>query len=535
MLILRLRQAKCALADGRLDEAFDIVQHKDVREHRRGQKLMSRLTRAFAKRGRENLEKERIQPALNNCNKAAKLAGDLPEVAELRSGICKAMERKRLEHQERSVKVGQARARIENGWLSVGERILGEAERDDSGANELLQQVAATRMQIDEAVVKVERALERGDIDAAVEIFRRADVTHSTNGKVAELRSKLKCLAVRRIEGSLDEGRIDSAMALYEMVEPIAGEDGQMNELSLALEHCRQAARCVANGRPREAVALLRKVGMIRPSAKWLKTATSEVQRAAESLEEIAAGPLGLIIPTQQMVDGQLRIGSEMNDQAVPGKNAKSKAGPSAGAPNVRANSALSSRFVLQIDGVGSFLVLRDAHVTVGAISSSARPTLGLVADPNLPVMAIERTDDDYFLRSAETISVNDARVTERLLADGDRIAISNRCRMKFNVPNPASTTAVLDLSSARLGRADIRQVILMDREILVGPAPSNHIRTGLLDETVTFFARNGSVFCKAKGTMSVDGKSFGSRAALPSGKQIRVGGISLVLAEFEG
>jgi hypothetical protein len=156
------------------------------------------------------------------------------------------------------------------------------------------------------------------------------------------------------------------------------------------------------------------------------------------------------------------------------------------------------------------------------------------MADPNLPVMTIERADDDYFARSTKTIYVNDSPITEKLLADGDRIALSNRCRMKFNLPNPASTTAVVDLSTARLGRADIRQVILMDREILIGPAASDHIRSGLLDETVTLFARNGGLFCRAKGRMSVDDRTFGSRTALAVGKQIRIGRISLVLTELE-
>jgi len=64
VLILRLKQAESAMADGRLDEAFDIVQSDSIRQHRRGQKLIGRLARALAKRGQENLEAERTQLAL---------------------------------------------------------------------------------------------------------------------------------------------------------------------------------------------------------------------------------------------------------------------------------------------------------------------------------------------------------------------------------------------------------------------------------------------------------------------------------------
>ncbi|UCG58000.1 MAG: hypothetical protein JSU70_00560 [Phycisphaerales bacterium] len=534
MLILQLRRAECALADGRLDEAFDLAQRSDVQEHRRGQRLIGRLARAYVKRGRGNLQRKRIQPALADCNKAAKLAGELSDVAELRSDICTAIEEKRLKNQDQSLKVAQARTRIENGWLSVGEKILGQAERDDGGANELLQQVAATRMQIDEAVAKAEEALQRDDVDAAVEIFRAANVAHSQNGKAAELRSRLKRIAVKRIEGSLDEGRIDSALALHERIEPIAAEDGRIKELSLALGYCRRAAESVANARPRAAATLLRKVAVICPSAKWLKTAIGQVQQAAESTEQIAAGPLGLIIEGRQTLDTEPTVTSHARGRRGLDQLPDAKPDPPTCTKNAKTHSPLSEKLLLAIDGVGSFLVLRDARVTVGPVSSSARPTLGLIAQPDLPVITIERTDDDYFARANKTIYVNDAPITEKLLADGDRIALSNRCRLNFSIPNPASTTAVLDFSSARLGRADIRQVILMDRELLIGPAASDHIRAGLLDETVTLFARNGNLFSRGKTRMSADGQIRDSRAPLAVGRRIRIGKISLVLTKLE-
>ena len=121
MLILQLKQAESAMADGRLDEAFDIVQSDSIRQHRRGQKLISRLARALAKRGRENLDSERIQLALLDCNKAEKLAGNITDVAKLRSAICSEMEQKRLRNRHRSFKVAQARQQIEDGWLSAGD------------------------------------------------------------------------------------------------------------------------------------------------------------------------------------------------------------------------------------------------------------------------------------------------------------------------------------------------------------------------------------------------------------------------------
>jgi hypothetical protein len=531
VLILRLKQAESAIADGRFDEAFDIVQSEDIRQHHRGQKLIGRLARAFTKRGQENLDAERIQLALVDCNKAEKLAGNTADVARLRSAICSEMEQRRLRHRHRSFKVAQARQNIQNGWLSAGEQILDGTGDEDGQAGIVLQQAAVARLQISEAVTKAEQALRRNDLDGAVDVILRTGAAGNQNDKVVELISRLRALVTRRIREDLDNGRINVADSLWQRVSPMANGCSEMSELGLALSQCRQAAEYVAAGRPREAVTLLRKVKLACPSAKWLSTVTDQTRQAAELLDELAASPIGLDVAenaatdvsrTQNTQDGAPSL-SEGLPQPIPDKMRL----------GARDDSSLPSKFVLQIDGVGSFLVLRDGRITVGPVSSSARPTVGLMADPNLPVATIERAEDDYFIRSSSPVRVNDATTTNKLLVDGDHIALSPRCVMKFNIPNPASTTATLTLSSARLGRADVRRIILMDRDILIGPTAGSHILAESLDETIALFAQNGRLLCKARERILVDDKPVSSTAGLPIDKQIRIGQISLVLTEL--
>ncbi len=195
---------------------------------------------------------------------------------------------------------------------------------------------------------------------------------------------------------------------------------------------------------------------------------------------------------------------------------------------------AIPSTFILQIDGVGSYLVLCDNRVTVGPVSSSARPMVGLVAAPNLPVAVIERTEGDYFIRSDRSIVVNDASVTEKLLTDGDRIALSNRCRMRFNLPNAASTTAMINLASARLPRVDINKVILMDREILIGRGPANHIVAEQTDEKIVLLVNNGKLVCRTKASMEVDGRRVDPRCGLVMNTPVRIGQLSMVLTPLK-
>jgi len=531
VLILRLKQAESAMADGRLDEAFEIVQSRDIREHRRGQKLIGRLALAFTKRGRENLEAERIQHALADCNKAEKLAGNTADVAKLRSAICSEMEQKRLRSRHRSFKVAQARQHIQDGWISAGEEILKGAGDQDGQAGFVLQQAAVARLHANEAVTKAERALQRNDLDAAIDFIRNTGTADIQNEKVAELVSKLRLMAAKQIKENFNGGRLDLAQSLWQKVSPIADGCSEISELGLALSQCSKAAEYVAAGRPREAVNLLRKVQLTCPSAQWLGTVTNQSRQAAELLDELAASPLGLDMTKRGDMEDEIQQTDDENHRI------------SRSVPRVisdvrnldnRIESSLPSKFLLQIDGVGSFYVLRDPRITVGPISSSARPTVGLMVDPNMPAITIERSEDDYFIRSSSPIRVNDVTTTDKLLVDSDRINLSPRCGMKFNIPNPASTTATLSLPGTRLGRADVRRIILMDRDILIGSTEGSHILAESLDETVALFVQNGLLHCRAKDKILIDEKAVSSTSGLPFDKQIRIGQISLVLTELK-
>ncbi|MHC4439465.1 MAG: hypothetical protein ACYS3S_19080, partial [Planctomycetota bacterium] len=362
MLILRLKQAASAIADDRLDEAFDIVQSKDIREHRRGQKLISQLALAFAKRGRENLEAERIQLALADCNKAEKLAGNTADVAKLRSAICSEMEQKRLRSRHRSLKVAQARQHIQDGWISAGEEILKDAGDENGQAGIVMQQAAVARLHTSEAITKAEKALQRNDLDVAIDFILKTGAAGSQNEQVVELISNLRSLAVRRIKENFDNGRLDLAQSLWQKVSPIADGCSEISELGSALSQCSKAAEYVAAGRPREAVNLLRKVKLTCPSAKWLGAVTEQSRQAAELLDELAASPLGLDITGRRDMEEAI----EQTDNETHSVGERQQEIPNNRSSNNQAESSIPAKFVLQIDGIGSFYVLRDASITVG-------------------------------------------------------------------------------------------------------------------------------------------------------------------------
>jgi len=106
-----------------------------------------------------------------------------------------------------------------------------------------------------------------------------------------------------------------------------------------------------------------------------------------------------------------------------------------------------------------------------------------------------------------------------RLLASGECLDLSPRCRLTFRLPSPASTTAVLDLTGARLPRADIRRVILMDQDLIIGPGSASHVVATQLERPVVLHVSQGQLVCQ------------GRDAGIPVGERVSVGGVSFVLA----
>jgi hypothetical protein len=174
------------------------------------------------------------------------------------------------------------------------------------------------------------------------------------------------------------------------------------------------------------------------------------------------------------------------------------------------------------VDGVGSFLVFRGAAVKVGPVSGGGRPDLGLMTDAGTPTVTISRSEEDYFLQSGVAVAVNDKPVRSKLLCDGDRIALGPRCRLVFRRPNAASASAVLEISGARLARGDVRQVILMDREIVMGDSAAAHVRTREVRGPAVLLAEGGRMSLKAEGRVT----------DVVEGEHVRVGSLGLVVTQ---
>lgn len=519
MLIVRLKQCEHAMADGRLDRAYELANAADFRADRRGQELVGRLAVALANRGQEHAGAARIAEASADCEKAAVLAGNAPEVAELRNAIAQATAQRVDADRVRGQAIAAARRHIDAGQLTIGHNVLATIQ-EDGRVEAMKQDLAARRAMLASAMSKASSAFSAGDWEAAVDHLAGLRRQFPSDSELRDLSSKISQHVTSQISKAIESGRLDLASSLLTRLDRLGYATVDQDQLRRALRECSAAFDLIRDTEAQRAMENLQRLSSLWPKASWLSAAVDRLEKMADALQEIRSGPLGLTAMAPVPLDPH-----ETLPAPQPAKPQAARLAPAKG-------QASGSRFVLHVDGVASFAVLTQAVVTIGPISSSAAPDVPLMAGAGMPTITITRTEDDYFLQSREPILVNDKPTTGKLLASGDKITLGSRCRITFRKPSAASGTAVLDLSGARPPRGDIRHVLLVDREILIGPGSAAHVRHDELAQAAVLQPGNGKLLLRSPEAIQIDGQPAPKPAEIAIGAHVRVGPVSFVVTK---
>jgi hypothetical protein len=528
MLILRIRQAEVAAAAGRLDEAFELaVRDGRFRSHRRGQEAVTRIVAGLVVRGREHLAGGRLAQAATDCERAGRLGGaGLADVAKLAADLREAQATQQRAQRDAALAIAAAKRYVEDGALSIGRRMLATAAvADDSRAKRLMTDIDDQRARLDAAITAAQAAVARRDWPAAAEAVARVRGIAPTDARIAEHADSVAEALSHDAREQFEAGRLDRAADVAETLQLADPDSAVARDIGRALEHCRSAMTCLDLAKPRDSAERLRRVAVLFPNAPWLKEVLKQVEVVADGMDQLRAGPLSLAI--------------DLSITPAKGKPAATPIGlptrplrPHAPLPNTQqlsSPSSLPDRFILNVDGAGAFLVVRSPVVKVGPISSSALPDVALVADATAPAISIERIEDDYFLRAPSPVALNDKPTAEGLLGNNDRIGLSPRCRFTFSLPHAASTTAVLDLVGARYPRGDVRRVILLDRDLVLGPGSTSHVRVPGLAAPVVLNLRNGML--RPSVEAAVGDRPLGTSEGIPVGTPVSAGGATFVIS----
>jgi hypothetical protein len=521
VLILTIKQAEKALAGDRLEEAFDLLQTPGVREHCRGQALAGRLAQALLTRAQRHLDRGHLPQALSDCKRAACFDGQSPVVIALRQAVCDAMDRKLASEQQNHERLAQVEKQIHRGRLSVGEELLEDMDEAHNRAALLGQEARMQRVEVDHVRAELKAALAHDDLNLALATLTRSwDTLAAANGRCEDLIQKIKARLLQQLQQDLKQGQVRQVQARLRELRPVIKAGDPLDDFVLAVTFCADAKGAIEDGRLAEGARLLQKARTLLPGMAWLDEALEQVQAAATRVEHIGTGPLSLL----EAMD----LPAALRPAAAPAAR-KSPKRPQAPA-RLRNQPMKTDDWLLQVDGVGSFLVYTSPILTVGPISSSTRPKLGLMTDPSLPTVTITRDEEDYFMTATRTVRVDQTPLQRSLLTDGQRIHLSDRCRLKFNRPNAASTTAALCVTGARLPRHDIRYAIMMDDCLLIGPGTHHHIRAVDMHDAVVLTYRNGQFYGQASQCVRLEGQPLPAGAPLPLNKTVTIGEVSLTL-----
>lgn len=521
MFDLRLKRAQAALADGRLDEAFELLNDPALRQPRAGQKLLTQLSEAFIRRGLEHLSFKRLAPALEDCNRAEKLAGNLSAVMELRGKICNEIDAARAESQMQAEQLAKAQEQMQKGWFSTGRKILAHAEKNRQ-ACALLKNADVLEAEKESAAKRIEQALKNGQIELAARIYENSALPSGISEQAACLLERIQTQLCHKLNGCWLEGNIMGAESLLHQFSRRIRESDRLTAFQNAFGLCRQAAEAIESGRFDAAGIALRKIQILLPKTKWLEELVRCTQAAAQANQDLQSGPLGLLrTPTAD----------DFKDRPMPGNPAPPDDQPGS-VEKKRAEPKMAGPFILQMDGIGAYHVFTADRVTLGPVSATQRSDIELVTAPDVRPQQIERIDGDYFFGEVNKgPAVSSPK--RRLLCDGDRIELSPRCRFKFTLPNPASSTACLTPSSARFPRADINGVLLMGREILIGPERNCHIQSGQISEQLILYVHDQEIRCRTLLPVFIEGKAQAPHRPLPMNTRLEIGELRLILTAY--
>jgi hypothetical protein len=501
VLLIRLKQCEVALAGGRLDEAFVMLAEPALRGHRRGQELLGEVGKALIARGRQHLAGGSLEAAASDADRAATLGGNLADVVQLRRAVSTAMAEQRKASQVREHVIATARRHADAGQLTVGQQLIEDTVVGGHG-QALKQDIAARRASVESAVEKASAALKVDDWEAAIDHLSRLDRSCRAEPTVRELISRIDGNVVSEAIDSIETGRLDVGASLLTRLARLPAQSPEADNLRRIVAQCREAFDAIARGDATGAELTIRGLLPLLPKAKWLATAADQIRIVRQTTEELRTGPLRLAAVGKEPMPAPTR--------AIPAP------------PRPATKSSAAADVILHVDGSGGFRLIDRAIVSIGPVSSSRPVDVPLLADAMLPVITIARSEEDYFLHSSQQVLVNDKPTTSTLLSSGDRIGLGPRCRITFRRPSPASSSAVLDLSGTRLPQADVRHIVLMDREMIVGPGPTAHIRSDELDAPAVIQRREGQLVCRAQGKTT----------ELSPGAHVKVGPIGLVVAK---
>jgi hypothetical protein len=178
--------------------------------------------------------------------------------------------------------------------------------------------------------------------------------------------------------------------------------------------------------------------------------------------------------------------------------------------------AAPPKRFLIWIDGVGSYLVCLGARITFGQVAADGSVDVPLLADVSRLHATLTRDAEGYVIESARPLQVNGQPTSKATLQPGDRVTLGAACQFTFTQPVPVSTSARLELVSGHRLPLSVDGILLMAETLVLGPGPQAHVPMPDLAKSLFLYRHKDGLGVRYAGEFRVNGQPVRDREGLP-------------------
>ncbi|MDR3618322.1 MAG: FHA domain-containing protein [Paludisphaera borealis] len=501
-----LRQAEEAARGGRFEEAYALASRPEVADHHQAVQLRSRLGLELIARAARRGAADDTTGAIDDLHTAERLGAPPDSLAAARLGLA-----------DRAV--DEIRASLDAGEPSQA------LERVEELARHKISGPALRRCrEIAEAWQAATAEARRGEFGQAHEHLDRAERLAAGAGVSAAQ------TAIAAARPDLETRQKTAAPKVEALYTALAG--GEWPRILAAAE----AVVAVIPEHPAAKQARARawqQIAAIGPSSgsKWVNRsprADRPVQPAREPDRTPGAGDQRDEPPPIAPYADRRQPRIFPAFRSVP----PAPLHPAAERPVARADAGgPKGRFLLWADAVGGFLVCLDDRIILGRAGPDSPADVPLMGDLSRNHAALVRSNESYLIEPHHPSFVNGKVVTEpTVLRDGDVIRLGSTVELEFRQPSPVSATARLAIVSRHRLPIAVDGVLLMAETCIVGAESQAHIAAPAMKDSVVLYRQGPSLWCRARGSFEVDGRTCASRAPLTLNSSVLGDGFSFSL-----
>jgi hypothetical protein len=178
--------------------------------------------------------------------------------------------------------------------------------------------------------------------------------------------------------------------------------------------------------------------------------------------------------------------------------------------------AAPPKRFLLWIDGVGSYLVCLGARISFGQVAADGSVDVPLLADVSRLHATLTRDAEGYVIESVRPLQVNGQPTSKATLQPGDRVTLGMACQFTFAQPVPVSTSARLELVSGHRLPLSVDGILLMAETLVLGAESQAHVPMPDLAKPLFLYRHKDGLGVRYAGEFRVNGQPAKDREALP-------------------